>query len=499
MITLTRALTVSVLIAAGRVSAQTEGCFLLGDDLRDLKASDPACPSETLLAQPNDDEVTRFIRMTVRNETLFWRNHDRWRIFPWSTGLKVCINGSISNAVAHFRPNSAPRIVIGVPLARVLYAMGIGLVGEAKTKQLEAARMVLLAVLAHEFAHQIQFHVLQSQFPVYLESASQRPDIYHAELEADAIAAAYLKVAWKITNLESDAIISTFTLLGDWEFGSPQFHGTPAERRAAAQIGLDAVGASNTISNQTLVNIHTQIFAANPVGPFSAATRGFEALKNEVAGTISDLIEQAGIETNFAYKSVAARFAEISLAGDVSSPDVPAMTQIAGVVNCKPDADFGSAILAIQKAKYEWITANPTSTGTKASEYSRRIRAHLENARRSLRGVQVDTNAPPALGAVRLFAPSTLVVGGSHPEGLGALTVDDILRLSNRGIEGDEMLLGVSRFAGGPPDLLSSAFRLRSGQSIVVTNNSASYLIKVDSVLKGANAAKISAFRLGRF
>ncbi|MEN2282122.1 hypothetical protein AAGF08_08280 [Algoriphagus sp. SE2] len=91
------------------------------------------------------------------------------------------------------------------------------------------------AILAHEFAHQIQFKLNIVDSPTTdLAEASRR-----VELMADAYAAYYLSHArgasmqWK----RVQQFLEVFFLLGDCEFGDPGHHGTPLQRMAAAKWG----------------------------------------------------------------------------------------------------------------------------------------------------------------------------------------------------------------------------------------------------------------------
>ena len=91
------------------------------------------------------------------------------------------------------------------------------------------------AILAHEFAHQVQYHLdLFEQNPENEAEATRR-----TELMADAYAAYYLSHArgatmqWK----RVQQFLEVFYSLGDCSFASSGHHGTPTQRMAAAEWG----------------------------------------------------------------------------------------------------------------------------------------------------------------------------------------------------------------------------------------------------------------------
>lgn len=103
---------------------------------------------------------------------------------------------------------------------------GVNLTSQQLQKQPNGSTVI--AIMAHEFGHIMQFKYGGV-------GAGKR-----AELHADFMAGWYLRMrgtyAW--TNLSS--ALRIFYDLGDYAFNSPQHHGTPDERLAAAAAGFNS-------------------------------------------------------------------------------------------------------------------------------------------------------------------------------------------------------------------------------------------------------------------
>jgi hypothetical protein len=97
----------------------------------------------------------------------------------------------------------------------------------------------LIAVMAHEFAHLVQFKM-------GFQSPGRR-----AELHADFIAGWYLNLRGRYAWANLMPVLRVFYQLGDYEFNSPQHHGTPDERLLVAQAGFNS-GAPNIIQAYNL-------------------------------------------------------------------------------------------------------------------------------------------------------------------------------------------------------------------------------------------------------
>ncbi|HXV26588.1 MAG TPA: hypothetical protein VD862_00955 [Candidatus Paceibacterota bacterium] len=86
----------------------------------------------------------------------------------------------------------------------------------------------LVAILAHEFAHLLQFSQrVQAPTPVM-------------ELQADFIAGWYLGFKSRFMYMDVQDAFRAFFSRGDYEFNSPNHHGTPEQRLAAIQSGFAA-------------------------------------------------------------------------------------------------------------------------------------------------------------------------------------------------------------------------------------------------------------------
>lgn len=86
-------------------------------------------------------------------------------------------------------------------------------------------------VLAHEFAHQIQF--------AYGWQNNYEPTVRRTELEADAFSGFYLAMVKASAGAEIGTYFDTLFNIGDYQFNNAGHHGTPTERRAAGIYGLE--------------------------------------------------------------------------------------------------------------------------------------------------------------------------------------------------------------------------------------------------------------------
>lgn len=97
-----------------------------------------------------------------------------------------------------------------------------------------AGDMGVVYVLAHEYAHNVQFEqgILDAGYPVI-----------NTELHADCWAGVYARAKQDAGQLEAgdiDEAITTAARVGDYEYSNPLFHGTPEQRVAAFQYGFSA-------------------------------------------------------------------------------------------------------------------------------------------------------------------------------------------------------------------------------------------------------------------
>lgn len=86
----------------------------------------------------------------------------------------------------------------------------------------------VVAVMAHEFGH-------LAQFRAGFREPGKRP-----ELHADFMAGWYLNLRGRYAWVNLMPALRIFYELGDYSFNSPQHHGTPQERLAAAQAGFNS-------------------------------------------------------------------------------------------------------------------------------------------------------------------------------------------------------------------------------------------------------------------
>ena len=137
-------------------------------------------------------------------------------------------------------------IVIGDGLVKMIAETGV------------AADIVWSGVLAHEWAHQVQFKNYRNWYP---EGAATDPAAAtrYTELEADFMAAYYLThkrgatYNWKRVK----QFFTLFFQIGDCGFTSSGHHGTPAQRLSAATLGYELAQAAHKqghIQNQQEVH-----------------------------------------------------------------------------------------------------------------------------------------------------------------------------------------------------------------------------------------------------
>jgi hypothetical protein len=139
------------------------------------------------------------------------------------------------------------KIVMGDGVLEAYEAIGLGDVGPR-------------VILAHEFAHHIQFELgIFDSGPADPAEATRR-----TELMADAMAA-YYAVHKKGLALNKkrvvDALLSFYTV-GDCGFDNPGHHGTPLQRQRAAEWGADLAAAAQPRSGVLPAKVVIQRFDA---------------------------------------------------------------------------------------------------------------------------------------------------------------------------------------------------------------------------------------------
>lgn len=119
-----------------------------------------------------------------------------------------------------------------------LIVIGDGLVEMLSETGIEQD-IVWTGILAHEWAHQIQFKNMSSWYPAGT-FASIPEDTRYKELEADFLAAYYMthKRGATYNSKRVAQFYELFFQIGDCGFASNGHHGTPDQRMAAAELGF---------------------------------------------------------------------------------------------------------------------------------------------------------------------------------------------------------------------------------------------------------------------
>ncbi len=101
----------------------------------------------------------------------------------------------------------------------------------------------IAGILAHEWAHQAQFHFNWME--------PNAPTVRNTELEADAFSGYYMAIAKNWAGSQLDAYFQNLLNLGDYNFNNPGHHGTPQERVQAGALGMQ-IGYNALANNQPL-------------------------------------------------------------------------------------------------------------------------------------------------------------------------------------------------------------------------------------------------------
>lgn len=123
-----------------------------------------------------------------------------------------------------------PKIVMGDAIMNAFADLGLGDVAPQ-------------AILAHEWAHHIQFvkGYFDDPIPSLDPPATQAEATRYTELMADAWSAYYLthKRGGAVNQRRVEQFLEVFFQIGDCAFTNPGHHGTPNQRMKAAQFGFD--------------------------------------------------------------------------------------------------------------------------------------------------------------------------------------------------------------------------------------------------------------------
>lgn len=143
------------------------------------------------------------------------------------------------NAMSPNLPESPYFSLDGFAAGNNLIVIGDGLVQMVSESGI-ATDIVWTGVLAHEWAHQVQFNNTAAWYPKGAASDPSAATRY-TELEADFMAA-YFMTHKRGATYNQKRVEQFFTLyfqIGDCGFANPGHHGTPAQRMAAAHLGFE--------------------------------------------------------------------------------------------------------------------------------------------------------------------------------------------------------------------------------------------------------------------
>ncbi len=145
--------------------------------------------------------------------------------------------GAIADDNAAFYCSGDDTIYLAQKLASDLYQ---GIADNFPGEQAGAGNAVgdfgLAYVLAHEYAHNVQFEL------GFYELQDPRDGVKAFELQADCMAGLWANAVEREGQIDASDVeeaISTAQAAGDFDYGNAQHHGTPEERRAAWLDGFE--------------------------------------------------------------------------------------------------------------------------------------------------------------------------------------------------------------------------------------------------------------------
>ncbi len=230
------------------------GCYAPGATI-----GNAGCGLASTLGDPNSDAT---FQAEVANQSNFW--------------------SGIPADVHYWNDCQSPNSV-SLPSGDVLYGVNL-------FQQLVSAyggdAAPISGVLAHEWAHQIQFG--------YGWFTSNEPTARPIELEADAFSGYYMALGESYAWTSVDDYFSALASLGDYNFNDPSHHGTPQERLAAAQLGFQtAIQQIETNTPLTYADLHATFSSA--IGGFSARRILPVVAVNSVAGQFLARLDESQI------------------------------------------------------------------------------------------------------------------------------------------------------------------------------------------------------------
>jgi len=157
------------------------------------------------------------------------------------------------NAFAIPQAFTGPKVAMGDGVMEGLASVGLG----------NIAALANQAVYAHEFGHQIQFK--NNYFADAVPGATTQAELTrYTELMADAYSGYYLahQNLGKTTKQQIRDAERAFFNLGDCAFDNPGHHGTPNQREAAVDFGMEVASRPGPILSQD--GFHTLFVAKYP-------------------------------------------------------------------------------------------------------------------------------------------------------------------------------------------------------------------------------------------
>ncbi|WP_162052263.1 neutral zinc metallopeptidase [Pontibacter pamirensis] len=144
-----------------------------------------------------------------------------------------------------------------------LIVIGDGLVQMVSESGVETD-IVWTGILAHEWAHQIQFKNRSVWYPKGA-AADLAEATRYTELEADYLAAYYMthKRGATYNSKRVEQFFNLFFQIGDCGFDRSGHHGTPAQRMAAAQLGFDLADSAQKQGHIMSIEEAHEYFVAN--------------------------------------------------------------------------------------------------------------------------------------------------------------------------------------------------------------------------------------------
>lgn len=216
------------------------GCYAAG--YQALQASDFDCGLSSTLGDPIVDQQGL---QELAIQAQFW---------GFQVGFSPFFDCSGANAYSH--PNGF--ILFGVALTQ-------------QTILSSGSTLPLAGILAHEWAHQVQFR------NGYMNPNAST--VRDTELEADAFSGVYMRIAKTWAGAQMSTYFATLARLGDFNFSQRSHHGTPNMRVAAGAIGMMAGDVILSGTPRTYADLHAEFqsaivdivacdgFCADPLAP----------------------------------------------------------------------------------------------------------------------------------------------------------------------------------------------------------------------------------------